>query len=165
MCRQRLVFRLILPIVFISLIIQACVEDVEPNITPVAELVFNLKDEAGNPVAGATVYLFPFQSSYDEYKADNQNGLSTSAPNVAAENVATSDAEGRAFFPARDLQGNGFASGNRWVYRPNSIYVRAELLDGNDFLTNDDDSTSTRIAFGELESGEVITVTTEVLMR
>lgn len=165
MYRQRLVFRLILPIFFLSLILQACVEDVEPNITPVAELVFNLKDDAGNPVAGATVYLFPFQSSYNEYKDANQDGLYAGQPNVTAENVATSDSEGRAFFPARDLQGNGFASGTEWVYRPNPIYVRAEAKDGNDFLTNDEDSESTRIAFGELGSGEVITVTTEVLMR
>ena len=165
MYRHRLLFRLILPVFFVFLILEACVEDVEPNITPVAELVFNLKDEAGNPVVGATIYLFPFQSSYNDYKAENQDGLYLGSPNVASDNVAVSDTEGRAFFPARDLQGNGFASGARWVYRPNPIYVRAELQLGNEFLTNDEDAGSTRISFGELESGEVITVTTEVLMR
>ncbi|MEM8890935.1 MAG: hypothetical protein AAGD28_23365 [Bacteroidota bacterium] len=151
--------------VFLILGLASCAEEIEPNITPMAELIFFVEDEAGNPIADATVILFPFQSSYNEYKDNNRDGSYTGSPNVANNNIGTTDASGRLAFPAMDLQGNGFASGTQWVYRPNPIYVRVEAFNQNSFLTNDDDAESTRIAFGELGSGDFVTVTTDVVVK
>jgi len=149
----------------ILVFLQSCEDQIEPNITPMAELIFLVEDGNGNAIDDATVYLFPFQSLYQEYRDANLDGLYIGVPNVATENVKTTDTDGRAFFPARDLQGNGFASGSSWVYRPNSIYVRVEVNHQGEFLTNDDDASSTRISFDELGSGDVITVTTEVVLK
>lgn len=156
-------FLLILVVVFVFL--QSCEDQVEPNITPMAEFIFLVEDENGTPVADATVYLFPFQGMYEDYVTANQNGQPGYDPNIAPENIMATDADGRAFFPARDLQGNGFATGTSWVYRPNSIYVRVEASQQSGFLTNDADAASTRIAFDELSSGDFITVTTDVILK
>lgn len=159
------IFRFLLFSLVILVFLQSCEDQVEPNITPMAEFVFFVEDGDGNAVDDATVYLFPFQTMYQEYRDGNPDGLGVSTPNVNTENVATTDSDGRAFFPARDLQGNGFATGTTWVYRPNSIYVRVEVNHQGAFLTNDDDASSTRITFDELNSGDFITVTTEVVLK
>ncbi|MEL6252777.1 MAG: hypothetical protein AAFR87_12255 [Bacteroidota bacterium] len=151
--------------VFLILGLASCAEEIEPNITPQAELIFFVEDEAGNPVADATVILFPFQSSYNEYIDNNRDGLYTGSPNVANNNIASTDANGRLSFPAMDLQGNGFVSGTDWIYRPNPIYVRVEAFNQNNFLTNDAHAESTRIAFDELGSGDFVTITTEVVVK
>ena len=153
-------------ILLIALVfLQSCEDQVEPNITPMAEFIFFVEDENGTPIADATVYLFPFEGMYEDYKSSNLDGNLGSSPNIAAESIMATDSDGRAFFPARDLQGNGFATGTSWVYRPNSIYVRVEANQSSSFLTNDEDAASTRIAFDELSSGDFITVTTNVILK
>lgn len=162
-------FSSIFPSLFLALaallLLQSCEDQIEPNITPMAEFIFLVEDENGDPVADATVYMFPFQGMYEDYKSSNLDGQLGSGPNIAAENVMATDAQGRAFFGARDLQGNGFASGTSWVYRPNAIYVRVEATLQGNFATNDNDSASTRISFDELGSGDFITVTTNVVLK
>ena len=147
-------------------IVTSCVEPVG-NITPTADLIFIVTDAQDQPVEGAVVYLFPFKSPYEAYLAQNPDGNDQITPSVASEDVAVSDADGRAIFSGKALEGNSFASGTTFIHRPNPIYFRiqATVTEGNDtnYLTNDADIF--KISFDELESGDFIIEEIPILLQ
>ncbi|MDP5168763.1 MAG: hypothetical protein NWR72_00840 [Bacteroidia bacterium] len=150
-------------ILLMAVAITACVEDINPNITPVANLSFYVTDGT-NPVQGAVVYLFPFQTTYNTYLADNPEGNDQITPPISSDNVAVTDVNGLATFRNKALDGNSFASGTTWFHRPNPIYFRVEATrSGPVYLTNDDDVF--KISFGELESGDVVNEEVDVLIK
>ena len=146
-------YQLLFSTLVLALITQACVVDgVNPNITPQAELTFTITDKNDQPQAGATIYLFPFRTLYEDYLKENPDGDPQISAVVASQNVGTTDSEGNLTFPARDLEGNSYASGNTWIHRPNSIYFRVVHENGGKYLNNDNDVF--RITFDEIESGD-----------
>lgn len=156
-------FRALLAVAALALFVQSCVEDVNPDITPVANLTFTVTFN-GQPVEGAAVYLFPFQSIYQSYLADNPSGSDQITPNVTADNVAVTNAAGEAFFSNKPLEGTSYASGTTFFHRPNPVYFRIQATrPGPVYLTNDDDVF--RISFQELESGSVVDITTDVELQ
>lgn len=156
-------FRAILAVAALTFVVQSCVEDVNPDITPVANLTFTVT-ASGQPVEGAVVYLFPFQSIYQSYLTDNPSGSDQITPNVTAENVAVTNAAGQAFFSNKPLDGTSYASGTTFIHRPNPIYFRIQATrPGPVYLTNDDDVF--RISFQEIGSGSVVDIDTDVELQ
>ena len=156
-------YKLLFSTLVLAFVTQACVVDgVNPNITPQAELVFTVTDSNDQPQAGATVYLFPFRSLYEDYLNENPDGDPQIVAVVASKNVGITDSEGNITFPARDLEGNSFASGDSWIHRPNSIYFRIVHEESGKFLNNDKDVF--KIEFDEIESGDFIIVETPVVI-
>lgn len=137
-------------------IVISCEPEVIGNITPTADLIFQVTDDQGNPVADAVVYIFPFKSNYDDYVASNPDGNDQVTPTLSAQNVGVTDGNGEALFANYVLEGNSFASGSTFINRPNPLYVRiqAEGSTPGTFITNDSDLF--KITFDELESGDFI---------
>ena len=157
-------YKLLFSTLVLAFVTQACVVDgVNPNITPQAELIFTITDNNDQPQVGASVYLFPFRTLYEDYLNENPDGDPLITPTVASENVGTTDSEGKVTFAARDLEGNSFASGDTWIHRPNSIYFRVVHEDSGKFLNNDNDVF--KVSFDELESGDFIIVETPVVIN
>ncbi len=143
--------------------VTACEEGLTPNITPVVNLTFFVTDGT-NPVEGAVVYLFPFQSAYNSYLSQNPSGSNQITPSISAENVAVTNASGVATFPTKPLEGSSYASGTTYFHRPNPIYFRVQATrPGPVYLTNDQDEF--RISFEELESGDIVNEEVDVLIK
>lgn len=144
-------------------VVSSCEEGLNPNITPVANLTFYVTDGA-DPVAGAVVYLFPFEGTYTTYLADNPDGNPAITPSISSDNVAVTDANGIAVFENHVLDGNSYASGTTWYHRPNSIYYRVEAsLAGSTYATSDNDGF--KISFDELESGSIVNEEIDVVVE
>ena len=143
--------------------IASCEEGINPDITPVANLTFTITD-GSNPVEGATVYLFPFKTTYETYLADNPSGNPQITPPISSENVAVTNAAGVATFTNFPLEGTSYASGTTWFHRTNPVYFRVEATrPGPVYLTNDNDLF--KLSFGELESGTIVNEEVEVVLE
>lgn len=153
-------FRRAFQITVLAIIVSACVEEVNPNITPTVDLTILVTNASAEPQEGARVYLFPFESTYDTYIGDNPNGEESITPSLGAENIGITNAQGEVSFPTRPLEGNSYASGNTWFHRPNPIYVRVEAPTGSSTLTNDQGLF--KISFDETEAGLQISEFVEI---
>ncbi|RMG61389.1 MAG: hypothetical protein D6722_19765 [Bacteroidetes bacterium] len=148
-------FRPLLLVAFLSSFLAACLPDeVNPNITPTVDLYVTVVDELGNTVSQAQVYLFSFESTYQNYLVENPEGDPNITPLVGADDVGVTNSTGQAIFFNRPLEGNSYASGDTWFHRPNPIYIRVQANLGGVYYTND--RTVNRISFDEIESGERI---------
>lgn len=156
--------RPLLLVAILSSFFAACLpEEVNPNITPTADIYVTVVDQLGNPLGQAQVYLFGFESNYQSYLAENPDGDPLITPLVGADDVGVTNNSGQAIFFNRPLEGNSYASGDTWFHRPNSIYVRVQAEVGGSFLTND--QTTFRLSFDELESGERVVEYVEIEVR
>lgn len=153
--------------VLLSTTLVACEEGFNLNITPEAELYFEITDAQGNPQPNAVVYLFGFEGPYEDYIAQNPDGSDQITPNIPAENVAVADGSGVAFFSARALEGSSFQENDQWIYRPNSLYFRVQAVNESSgtkvFLTNDNDVF--KLSFDELKSGDFLTEYVDVVVK
>ncbi|MEO0898785.1 MAG: hypothetical protein AAFY71_20400 [Bacteroidota bacterium] len=129
-------------------------------ITPTSDITFVVTDNASNAVENARVYLFRTRSSYEGYVADNPTGDASISPSLSAENVGTTDSQGRVTFVDFDLDGSNYASGSTFFFNPNPIYYRVE---GANNLTNDNGDN--KLSYDELESGTVLTETIDVIIE
>ncbi|MEM7657897.1 MAG: hypothetical protein AAF399_17360 [Bacteroidota bacterium] len=149
-------------LVFVCLAVAAfaCETAVNPNITPTVDLTIAVVDDAFQPVEGATVYLFPFRTPYEEYLAENPDGDPNITPSLSAENIGITNALGEVVFPTRPMEGTSYASGETFIHEPNPVYVRVQAP-GN--LTNDQGVN--RIAFDDAESGDQIAEFVEIQVQ
>lgn len=155
------------PLLFVAVLssfFAACLPDeVNPNITPVADIYITVVDQSGNIVPQAQVYLFGFQANYETYLAENPDGDISITPLLGAGDVGVTNSSGQAIFFSRPLEGNSYASGDTWFHRPNSLYIRVQAEVGGSFRTND--QTTFRLSFDEIESGERIVEDLEIEIR
>ncbi|GAB4414284.1 MAG: hypothetical protein OHK0039_21920 [Bacteroidia bacterium] len=161
-------YRPLLVVAAISLIISACVlENPSGNTTPTADLYFTVIDDNGTPLPNAQIYLFSFESSYLSYISSNPNGDPDITPSLGSDDVGITTASGTATFFDRTLDGNAYQSGEIWYNRPNPIYYRVQAQVDNggtiEYLTND--GGDFKLTFPELESGERVVETLEIVVR
>ncbi|MEM7369495.1 MAG: hypothetical protein AAF587_12910 [Bacteroidota bacterium] len=149
-----------LHIFVLALIVTACVEETTPNVTPTVDLTILITNSSAEPQEDARVYLFPFESQYQDYLTDNPDADAGITPTLGPDNIGVTNALGEVTFSNRALEGNSYASGTTWFHRPNSIYVRVETSTGTTVLTNDQGLT--KISFDEIEAGEHIAEFVEI---
>ncbi len=165
MMKQTLIFRFLGLMLGLTLFVASCVET-EGNVTPEADLIFTVVDDNGENISGAQIFLFPFQTPYEDYLAANPEGDPSQTPSLDPEDVATTNSSGEASFIGRPLDGTSFPSGNTFIHQPNSIYFRVQAEVNGEFLTNDSSDPNTyRISFPDLESGEFVRNEIEVVIR
>ncbi len=153
----------ILAMMLMLAIVTGCEEGLNPDITPVANLTFHVTN-GNTPVEGATIYLFPFKSTYETYLIDNPDGAPQITPPVSSDNVAVTNASGMATFNNFPLEGSSYASGTTFFHNTNPLYFRVEATrPGPVYLTNDNDVF--RLSFGELESGTIVNEDVDVVVE
>ncbi len=144
-------------------LVQSC-EIAGPAETPTGDLNFQVFTAASDPVANARVYLFPTESAYESYIQNNPNGEPSITPSLTPDRIGTTNNQGRVTFADVSLDGPFYTSGSTQFYNPNPIYIRVEgSVNGTDYLTNDQDIF--KLSFPELESGDMITENTDIVIR
>lgn len=147
----------------LALIVSACAESTNPNVTPTVDLTILVTNASASPMEDARVYLFPFQTQYDSYLSDNPTGDASITPTLGADDIGVTNSAGEVTFRSRPLEGNSYASGETWFHRPNSVYIRVESPDGGGVLTNDQGLF--KISFDEIEAGERIAEFVEIEVK
>lgn len=166
MMNKNTLFRLAIIMLLMALLIPGCVPEGEGNITPRADLIFVVMDESGTPIPNAQVLLFPFRTPYEDYLTTNPDGDPNQGNTLDAEDIAVTNSLGEAIFANRPLDGTSYASGTTYIHQPNSIYFRVQAEYNSGFVTNDSNDPATyRLAFPELESGDIIREEIEVFVR